>query len=458
MNRRGPKTLAMVKTAAVVGLGKLGAPLAACLASKGIRVVGVDSDPQKLDAMREGHSPVLETGLDALIASNRERIGTTESIEEAVAASEVTFIVVGTPSEPSGAFSLRYVLPVCEAAGRALKVKREYHLVVLTSTVLPGTTDGPVRAKLEELSGKKCGRDFGLCYSPEFIALGSVIRDFLNPDFVLIGESDPRAGEILQELYKRVCDSSPAVARMNFANAEITKLAVNTYVTTKISFANMLARICERVAGGNVDIVTAALGLDSRIGAKYLKGAVSYGGPCFPRDNHALAALAQQVGAPADLAEATDQFNRSQVHWLAALVEQHATPGGTVGILGLTYKPQTDVVEESVGFLLAQELGPRGFRVIAFDPAGMPNARIILGERVQFASSAVECIGHSEVIVVTTPWKEFVELPAEKWRGGNKEKTVVDCWRVLSLENERGKIRYISLGLASPPGQTAVAK
>jgi UDPglucose 6-dehydrogenase len=436
----------MIKTATVIGLGKLGAPLAACLASKGISVIGVDADARKTDALCSGRAPVSETDLAELIASNRDRLSGSISIEDSVAASEITFIVVGTPSEPSGAFSLRYVLPVFESIGRALKRKSEYHVVVLTSTVLPGTTDGPVKSKLESLSGKKCGRDFGLCYSPEFIALGSVIRDFLNPDFVLIGESDSYAGDILQELYQHVCDSKPSVARMNFANAEITKLAVNTYVTTKISFANMLARICERVPGGNVDVVTGALGLDTRIGAKYLKGAVSYGGPCFPRDNRALAALAQQVGAPADLAQATDQFNRAQVRWLAALVEQHATREAHVGILGLTYKPQTEVVEESVGFLLAQELVSQGFGIVAFDPAGMPNARLALQNRVRMAASAEECIVQSEVIILATPWKEFLDIPAEKWRGTNKDKTVIDCWRVLKLNDKVG-IRYVTLGI-----------
>jgi UDPglucose 6-dehydrogenase len=199
-----------------------------------------------------------------------------------------------------------------------------------------------------------------MCYNPEFIALGSVIRDFLNPDFVLIGESDERSGQVLEGIYRQVCENDPPIVRMNFINAELTKLAVNTFVTTKISFANMLARICERLPGADVDVVTRALGLDSRIGAKYLKGAVSYGGPCFPRDNLALIATARKVGAPADIAEATDRFNRWQVGWLADLVWAYLPEGGVVGILGLAYKPNTDVVEESVGLLLAGELGARG--------------------------------------------------------------------------------------------------
>src|SRR5262249_2894034 len=170
-----------------------------------------------------------------------------------------------------------------------------------------------------------------------------------NPDFLLVGESDQRAGDVLSDIYRRTVKNAPSIARMNFINAEITKLAVNTYITTKISYANMLARLCERLPGADVNVVTDALGLDTRIGSKYLKGAVSYGGPCFPRDNRAFAALASRSGAFSDLAEATDRFNRAQIHAIAEIVRERRSHGDRVGILGLTYKPHTDVVEESFG-------------------------------------------------------------------------------------------------------------
>jgi UDPglucose 6-dehydrogenase len=435
----------MKPTVSIIGLGRLGAPLAACLASKGLRVIGVDADPRKTKAVSEGRAPVFETGLQELIQASGERLTTASDIGEAVSASEITFVVVATPSEPSGSFSLRYALPACESIGRALRVKKEFHLVVLTSTVMPGMTGGPVRQALEEASGKRCGEGFGLCYGPEFIALGSVIRDFLNPDFLLIGESDPRSGDILEGLYQGVCENSPSVARMNLVNAEITKLSVNTYVTTKISFANMLARICEKLPEANIDVVTSALGRDTRIGQKYLKGAVSYGGPCFPRDNQALAALARQVGAPADIAQVTDQFNRSQMHWLANLVQEHCT-GGTVGILGLTYKEGTDVVEEAVGLSLAQELSQRSTRVIAYDPAGGRNSAMALGERVRLTATAQECIAESETVVVATPWKEFAEIPAHQWARRSQPRAVIDCWRMLSHLDGVDGVRYVRLG------------
>ena len=350
---------------------------------------------------------------------------------------------------------MRYALPACESIGHALRAKTDFHLVCLTSTVMPRTTGGPIRSVLEQESGKHCGTDFGLCYSPEFIALGSVIRDFLNPDFCLIGESDRRSGDILEALYKRTWENNPAVARMNFVNAEIAKLAVNTYVTTKISFANMLARVCEKLPGANVDTVTAALGLDSRIGPKYLKGAVSYGGPCFPRDNLAFAALARQIGAPADIAQVTDRFNRSQLVWLADVVERQIPDGGTVGILGLTYKPNTDVVDEAPGLLLANELASRGVRVTAYDTAGSSNAARLLDGKVSLAATAPECIQHSDVVVVATPWREFQTISAKRWARQYPPRTVIDCWRVLKDLEACDGVQYLGLGTGNRLGAEA---
>ena len=256
----------------------------------------------------------------------------------------------------TGAFSLDYVLSVMELIGEALRGKDSYHLVALTSTVMPGATGGPVRETLEEASGKQAGVDFGLCYSPEFIALGSVIQDFLHPDFLLIGESDERSGAELAEIYRRTVENDPPVAHLNFVNAELAKISVNTFVTTKIAFANMIARICEKLPGADVDAVTSALGLDSRIGAKYLRGAISYGGPCFPRDNIALATLARSLGAPAFVAEATDAGNRDGIERLADIMRLDSSRKCR-GVLGLAYKPNTDVVEESPGVHLLKALG-----------------------------------------------------------------------------------------------------
>jgi len=423
--------------------------MAAALVARGLRVIGVDTDVAKVEALQQGRPPVFEPGLKETLAAARDRLTATPNIEDAVRNSEITFIVVGTPADSDGRFSLRCVLPVCEAIGRALASKNDFHIVVLTSTVMPGATGGPVREALERASRKRAGVEFGLCYNPEFIALGSVIHDFLNPDFLLIGESDERSGEMLEVLYQQICENHPAVARMNFANAEIAKLAVNTYVTTKISFANLLARLCEKVPGASVDVVTGAIGLDSRIGGKYLKGAISYGGPCFPRDNVAMIALADRLGARADLPRATHQFNRAQIIGLADLVMRRLQPGEAAGVLGLTYKPHTDVTEEAPGLLLAEELAARGIRVVAYDPAGHANLSGGNDVHIVLVDSPEECIAQSGVVTLATAWPEFAALPAERWARTGTPRVVIDCWRALGqLESVKG-VRYIALGVGT---------
>jgi UDPglucose 6-dehydrogenase len=438
----------MLSSVSVIGLGKLGAPMAACFAARGFTVHAVDLNPQKVDAINRGVPPVHEPGLAELLAEFRGRVSATKDVEAAVIASDATFVVVATPSEEDGGFSLRYVIPTCESIGRALRTKSAYHVVVITSTVMPGSMAGPIKSALERASGKRCGVDFGLCYNPEFIALGTVIRDFYHPDFLLIGESDPRAGDVLSEIYKRTCKNSPAMARMNWINAEITKLSVNTYITTKISYANMLARLCEKLPEADVNVVTDALGLDTRIGSKYLKGAVSYGGPCFPRDNRALAALASRVGASSGLAEATDVFNRAQVKSLAEIVKSHRGDSDAIGILGLTYKPNTDVVEESFGLLLAEELASANLSVIVYDPSADAVRALYHHKNIRVASDAQECIAESRVVVLATPWQEFRDLRPALWArpGYSAPRVVIDCWRALSHLDGLEGLHYVKLG------------
>jgi UDPglucose 6-dehydrogenase len=252
----------------------------------------------------------------------------------------------------------------------------------------------------------------------------------LNPDMILIGESDTRAGDVLQSVYESACDGRPVFRRMNFVNAELTKISINTFVTTKISYANMLAEICERMPGADVNVVTQAVGSDSRIGTKYLRGALGYGGPCFPRDNVAFAALARSLDTTADLAEATDRVNSRQVDKLFAFVESRLRGGGTVGLLGLSYKPETSVIEASQPVALARRLSEAGYSVVTYDP----KATAPEGARFRCATTAEECARQAELLLVTTPWKEFRELsPAFLVRESGRV-VVVDCWRILPRE------------------------
>src|SRR3954468_3914569 len=429
----------------VIGLGTLGAPLAAVLASKGFPVVGTDLNGAFVDAINAGRAPVDEPRLQELIEENRERLHATSDAIAAVAETDITFVIVPTPSNETGRFTNQYLLAAMETVGAGLRRKTGYHVVVITSTVMPGSTGGEIRAALEAHSARRVGEALGLCYNPEFIALGSVVRDMLQPDMILIGESDTHAGDLLQLIYERSCDNKPVFRRMNFVNAELTKIAVNTYVTTKISYANMLADICDRIPGADVDVVTQAVGSDSRIGTKYLRGAIGYGGPCFPRDNVAFSSLARTLGARAELAEATDSLNDYQVERVVKAIEARVTAPGPIGVLGLSYKPDTAVTERSQGVSVVTQLLERGHEVVAYDPKALPSAQAEIGRRFTAAASAEACVRAAALVVVMTPWPEFRAVPAHAFVR-TARMTVVDCWRVLSREEVAGVADLVYLG------------
>jgi UDPglucose 6-dehydrogenase len=432
--------VAQTRRISVVGLGKLGAPLAAVLAGSGFEVTGVDRKPKFVAALREGIAPVAEPGLQELLATVSLRV--TTELHAAVLATDVTFILVPTPSTPNGTFSHAAVVTAASEIGAAIRGKSGYHLVVISSTVMPGATDGPIRKALETASDRLVGDQLGLCYSPEFVALGSVIRDLHNPDFVLIGESDRTAGNQLEAIYQSVCKNDPPIRRMNLVNAEVTKLSLNAFVTAKISFANMISEVCDQLPGADADVVAATLGFDGRIGGKYLKPGLAFGGPCFPRDNAALAAMARHVGAHADIPEATDAINRRQLTRMVELVRS-LLRRGTVGVLGLSYKPATAVIEASPGVAIASALADAGYRVMVSDPEALGPATAVLGSRVEPAT-AEECAAAADVLIIATAWPCFRDLPRELLRRPGRRLPVIDCWRMFP--EDIAEIEIIRLG------------
>ena len=376
-----------IQNVSIFGLGKLGASMVAGMASRGLNVIGVDINKESVRLVNEGKEPVQETGLGEMIADNKERIRATMDPVEAIAESDISFVIVPTPSDDRGAFTLQYIRFALRDIGKALKEKDGYHVIVITSTVLPGSTRHGLIPVLEEHSGKKCGRDFGICYSPEFIALGTVIRDFLNPDFYLVGQFDERSGDYLESVNTLVAKNNAPNKRMSIENAEIAKIALNSFVTMKISFANTLADICERVQGGDVDVVSDAIGQDSRVGRKYLTGGLGFGGPCFPRDNVALSFIGRSLGANMELLEVNDDYNRSLSERLVSRLKDVIPSGSTVAVLGLAYKPLSHVIEESPGIFMAKALSDAGMRVIGYDPLATRRGQV---------RAAVPCPGYGQ--------------------------------------------------------------
>ncbi|WP_068088206.1 UDP-glucose dehydrogenase family protein [Polycladidibacter stylochi] len=422
----------MLPDISVIGLGKLGAPMLAVFAEKGFNTIGVDSNQNTIDAINNHRAPVQEPQLQELLVRNKHRYKATGNMAEAIACSDVSFVIVPSPSLENGFFSNEFLIKALHELGTALREKQSYHLVVITSTVMPGSTESVLKETLEHSSGRQVGENLGLCYNPEFIALGSVINDMLNPDMILIGESDFKAGQTLEDIYKNTVGSAPEYQRMNFMNAEICKIAVNTFVTTKISYANMLAEMCDALPGAHVDTVSKALGADSRIGKKYLKGAVAYGGPCFPRDNKAFVAYGEQLGICTALASATDTVNQHQKRRLLEAVEAHAAKGKTVAVLGLSYKPNTPVSEESQGWQLAFALHEAGYQVLLHDPMALKNVDVqAVNSEFAKLDSLEELSSRSQCAVITTPWKEYFSLAAET---AKTNYYIIDPWRCVERQ------------------------
>jgi UDPglucose 6-dehydrogenase len=419
----------------------------AAIASRGLRGIGVDADEEVVGLINAGRAPVHETGLTELIAAHRECLRATTNHREAICETDLTFVIVPTPSNKLGGFSLDYVAPVFAQIGAALEHKAGYHLVCLTSTVLPGATRNDLLPVLEAKSGKVCGRDFGLCYSPTLIALGTAIHDFLHPDFTLVGEFDERSGSLLEAAYAEILPQRTECRRMTIENAELAKISLNSYVTMKITFANMLADLCERVPGGDVDIVTAAIGLDKRIGQKYLTGALGYGGPCFPRDNLAFDYFARSVGTRAELAQTVDRMNRVLPEAVLARLGVTVGPGEIVAVLGLGYKPKSHLTEASQGLMLARALATQGARVIAHDPLLEKFAPNELNEDNIALKSLNDCLQQAATVVIANPDPVYADLEASDFATTNGPVTVVDCWRILGTKLEQQpNIVYVAVG------------
>ena len=415
-----------IEKISVCGLGKLGACIAATLAERGFEVVGVDIDSEKVRLINEGLPPVDEPLLAEKIVAGRSKLRATTDPRETVG-TDATFFIPPSPSLPDGSFSSEFLLRAMQPVARALRnASKRGHIFVCSSTTTPGSGDGILIPMLEKETGWVCGEGFGFCYNPEFIALGNVIQGLLEPDMVLIGESDPESGAALEAIYRKYVRNKPYIARMSVISGELTKISVNSFITMKISFTNQLRMIAEQFPKADIHTILEAIGSDSRINHKYLRSGVSFGGPCFPRDNRLLAYAAKQAGTKAPLAEATDAVNEATKKDLLARVRHKVQPGETVAILGLAYKTDTYITEESAGLFLAQSLQRDGIHVVVHDFAATPENSPALHE-FEVARDAQELLARAEVklAVICCPWPQYRELAP------TSGVEIISPWRIL---------------------------
>jgi UDPglucose 6-dehydrogenase len=301
----------------VFGLGYVGLTFGVCLASRGFEVTGVDVDKNRVEAVNGGEPPFYEPGLSELL---REALGkgffrATTDARDAVLASDASFICVGTPSAPDGSADLKYVEAAARAVGKALRGKEKWHLVVVRSTVPPGTTGGLVKRALEEESGKRAGEGFGLCANPEFTKEGSAVNDTFNPDRIVIGELDERSGSTLESLYREFHGGNPPpIVRTSLVNAELIKYASNAFLAMKVSFINEIANIAQRVPGADVEVIAKGIGFDKRIGPLFLRAGLGFGGSCFPKDLRALIRFSESVNYEPKILKAVLEVSERQLY------------------------------------------------------------------------------------------------------------------------------------------------
>lgn len=398
--------------------------MAATFAARGFKVVGIDIDSEKVRRINEGLPPVEEPLLAQTISEGKSHLRASTDVGK-IAETDATFFIPPSPSLPDGSFSSEFLLRAMQAVARVLRDQgKKNHTFVCSSTTTPGACDAVLIPMIEKETGWVCGRDFGFCYNPEFIALGNVIRGLLEPDLVLIGESDSASGATLEGIYRHYNQNKPRIARMSIISAELTKISLNSFITMKISFTNQLRMIAGRFPNADIHAVLDAIGADSRINHKYLRAGSSFGGPCFPRDNRLLAYAAKQVGLQAPLAEATDAVNEKAREDLLEQVKSRVNKAETVAVLGMAYKPDTYITEESAGLFLAQSLNRQGYRVVVHDfvarPANSPSLHefellediLTLPQRDDIALAVICCpspqygaLKVSPKTKVLSPWK-----------------------------------------------------
>lgn len=432
----------------VVGLGKLGLGLALCFAAEDIETLGIDVNENVVRSIRDRKTPLVEPGYQDLIERLGERFDVSSDHARAIEETDITFVLVATPSVGDGRFSNRYVKSALKSLAQAFgKSTKPYHLFVISSTVVPGSTERTFIPLIEKYSGRKLGRDFDVCFDPDFVALGTVVRDFQNPDLVIIGESSAKAGERVAALHRRMCKNDPPIHRMSLISAEVAKVSLNAYLTMKIGFANTIANLCERLPGADVDAITNAIGEDKRISPYYLRGGLAFGGTCFPRDTKAFMTILRQLGLDPVLISAVETVNNNQNAHLAQLVRAQLTEEKKVSVLGVAFKDKTPVVEASPAVSLIQDLVIDDVDVTVFDPLAIDTVKTIFDDEISYASSIEECLKSSAVCVVSLMSREY-KAAVENFEP-QTSLLVIDCWRQIDISKVNENITVVALGRAA---------
>ena len=414
---------------AMIGGGYVGLVSGACFADLGVEVCVVESDAAKLDLLNQGRMPIYEPGLDKLVTENvaAGRLRFTGDLAHAVQGVEAVFIAVGTPTRRGdGHADVTYVNAAAEQVARALTA---YAVIVTKSTVPVGTG----RRISEIMRQARPDLEFDVASNPEFLREGSAIGDFMRPDRVVIGTESERAQEVLRRLYRPLYLIEAPILFTSIETAELTKYAANAFLAMKVTFINEMADLCEKV-GADVHDVARGIGLDGRIGRKFLHPGPGYGGSCFPKDTLALVRIAQDWGAPSRLVEATVAVNDARKAGMSARVVAAcggSVRGKTIAVLGLTFKPETDDMRDAPSLPIVHRLSEEGASIRTFDPEGMEQARPLLPPGVVYCRDALETAEGADALVLVTEWNEFRALSPSKLASIMRGRVMVDLRNVF---------------------------
>lgn len=431
---------------AVVGTGYVGLVAGACFADHGNEVICVDVDEAKVEGLRNGVIPIYEPGLEHIVKRNvdSERIKFTTSLEEAVKASSVIFIAVGTPQDEDGSADLSTVLKVARDIGSFMDGPK---IIVDKSTVPVGTAD-KVTAAVSEMTSHK----FEVVSNPEFLKEGAAIDDFMKPDRVVVGVSSEEAGKVMQELYAPFVRTNNPVLVMDVKSAEMTKYAANAMLATRISFMNEIANLCSKV-GADVDSVRVGMGTDSRIGMSFLFPGIGYGGSCFPKDVQALIKTGEEFGVPLKVGIAVEEVNYAQKKVLVDRIIDHYgkdnIKGMTFGLWGLAFKPKTDDTREAPALVIIEELLKLGAKVQAFDPEAIESFKARIGEKegLKYVSNNYEALEGANALVICTEWTNFGQPTFSRMKESLSSPVIFDGRNIFKLKDmESNGFTYYSIG------------
>ena len=440
----------------ILGTGFIGLCSSACFADKDIKVLASTHNERKAAIINDGKAPFFEAGLqeimDNIKKNNPEFLQCLTDPVKAVLETDISMITQGTPMREDKSIDLSFIESTAKEIGEALKKKDKYHLVVVRSTVVPGTTRNLVGKIVSEVSGKEPGKDYGLCMQPEFLAEGRSIEDTLHPDRIIIGEFDEKSGAMLQEFYEYFYGDhlkNCPILRMNLESAELVKYGNNCLLSTKISYANEFANFAELVPNVDIAQVMKGVGLDYRLNHRFLGAGVGFGGSCFHKDVNAIKAWSKSKGYPSRLLEAVLDINDDQAIHIVDIAENLAgkLANRKVSLLGLSFKPGTDDMREAASLRVVNELRKRGVtNIVGYDPKALKTAEEELGNKIQYANSIEEALKDSECAILITEWDEFKILKTDDFKKHMKTPNLVDGRRLYDYDKFNEALPFRAIG------------